>query len=173
MGSILRIRRSNNGGKNISNQSARYKPDKYRSGYEKRVAKALRDKGIEFEFEKEKIDYTIPSSKHKYIPDFKIGSIYVEAKGNFDRQSRVKMILVIEQNPDKDIRLLFMRNNKIAKNSKTTYTKWCEDRGIKSAVSSNGEIPEEWIYESKASKTIASGIDSCDSSDDGDLDTLS
>jgi hypothetical protein len=127
---------------------ANKKAPNYRSGFEKKVAKHLKDKGIKFEYEKEKIKYLIPESNHNYVPDFKIGNIFIEAKGNFDRQARVKMALVIEQNPDKDIRLLFMRNNKIAKNSKTTYTEWCRQRGIQCAVSSNGEIPEEWLDES-------------------------
>lgn len=57
------------------------------------------------------------------------------------------MALVIEQNPDKDIRLLFMRDNFISKTSQTRYSTWCQKRGIKYHVSLNGSIPEEWYLE--------------------------
>lgn len=97
-------------------------------------------------YEGEKVKYTVPAKNRNYIPDFRLpNGIYVEAKGKFDREAREKMALVVEQNPDKDIRLLFMRNNKIAKGSKTTYTDWCRARGIASAVSVHGHIPEEWL----------------------------
>lgn len=123
--------------------------DNFRSGYEKKVAKNLKDRNVPFEFEKEKIKYTVPASDHNYICDFKVGNIYVEAKGHFDRLARAKMIHVIEQNPDKDIRLLFQRNNKVRKNAKTTYVDWCTKRGIKCAVSEHGVIPEEWLREAE------------------------
>lgn len=57
------------------------------------------------------------------------------------------MALVIEQNPDKDIRFLFMRDNKIQKTSKMRYSDWCEKRGIKCYVSEDGHVPEEWLNE--------------------------
>lgn len=59
------------------------------------------------------------------------------------------MSLVIEQNPDLDIRLLFMLNNTLTKQSKTTYTDWCEKRSIKCAVSREGEVPAAWLKEKK------------------------
>jgi hypothetical protein len=68
----------------------------------------------------------------------------VEAKGKFDRDARRKMELVAKQHPDLDIRLLFMRDNKISKQSKTRYTDWCRVRGIKCSVSSSGDVPQEW-----------------------------
>lgn len=55
------------------------------------------------------------------------------------------MALVIEQHPDLDIRLLFMRDNPIYKGSKTKYSTWCKERGIKFHVSANGEVPDEWL----------------------------
>ena len=55
------------------------------------------------------------------------------------------MVLVIEQNPKLDIRMLFERDHKISKRSKTRYTEWCEKRGIVCAV--GREIPKEWINE--------------------------
>lgn len=119
-----------------------------RNGFEKRIAAYLQQHGIDYKYESEKLNYTIPSSKHKYLPDFKLpNGIYVEAKGIFDRDARKKMSLVIEQHPDKDIRILFMRNNSINKKSKTRYTDWCEERHIKCAVSAEGVVPQEWFLE--------------------------
>lgn len=74
----------------------------------------------------------------------------MEYKGKLDRDVREKMALAIEQNPELDIRFVFMRDNKIAKNSKTRYSDWCRKRGIKYAVSEDGHIPQEWLEEARA-----------------------
>jgi hypothetical protein len=121
-----------------------------RSGLEKRTAEFLDISKVPYEYETVILEYVVPEKKHKYKPDFILGNgVIVEAKGRFDAATRQKMSLVIEQNPDKDIRLLFMRDNTISKSSKTKYSDWCEKRGIKYHVSSNGELPKEWLRESK------------------------
>ena len=80
------------------------------------------------------------------MPDFKLANgIYVEFKGKLDRIAREKMQLVVAQNPALDIRMLFMRNNRLSKTSKTSYMDWAAKHGIKAHVSANGEIPQEWI----------------------------
>lgn len=132
----------------ITKKSGKPSHSPYRSGYEKKVAKHLEDLGVPFEFEAEKIPYTQPATDKKYLPDFKLtNGIYIEAKGIWDAPSRKKMVWVIEQNQDKDIRMLFQRNNYIRKGSKTTYGAWCDKRGIKWAVSSSGAVPESWVNE--------------------------
>ena len=124
------------------------KTEPYRSGFEKKVAKSLKEQKVKFEYESQKLKYKVPSSDHTYTPDFILpNGIMVEAKGNFNREARVKMALVKEQHPDKDIRLLFMRDNYISKQSKTKYSDWCIKRGIKYHVSLAGNVPEEWINE--------------------------
>ncbi len=124
---------------------------KLKSGYEKKVRASLNKRKIPFEYEKEVIEYTIPETKRKYLPDFYLKELdmYVEAKGKWDRIGRQKMLYVIQQNPDKDIRMLFMRNNTIAKNSKTKYSDWCQKRGIKYHISGQGEIPLQWLEKTK------------------------
>jgi len=98
-----------------------------------------------------KVQYVVPAKKRTYSPDFILpNGIIVEAKGKLDRAVREKMALVMEQNPHLDIRLLFMRDNKITRTSKTRYSDWCEKRGIKYAIDEQGRIPEEWIKEAKA-----------------------
>lgn len=125
-----------------------------RSGLEKRTAEYLDQNKVEYEYESMIIEYVVPAKVHKYKPDFILlkNGIIVEAKGRFDAATRQKMAYVIEQNPDRDIRLLFMRDNTITKSSKTKYSDWCEKRGIKYHVSSNGEIPKEWLNEPNPAK---------------------
>lgn len=121
---------------------------KLRSGFEKKVATFLQEKGVEFSYEKDRMTYIVPESKHTYIPDFKLANgIYVEAKGVFNAIQRKKLLCIIQSNPDKDVRILLMRDNYINKGSKTKYSTWCEKKGIKYHVSLQGHIPEEWINE--------------------------
>jgi hypothetical protein len=124
-----------------------------RSGFEKRVAIHLDECKVTYEYENERIAYTVPESKHVYIPDFTLANgIRVEVKGNFDAKSRQKMAFVTEQNPDLDIRMLFMSDNKISKSSKTRYSDWCEKRGLEYHVSPSGTIPTEWLVENPIKK---------------------
>lgn len=119
-----------------------------RSGLEKKVATFLDSKKVKYEYEKHVMEYVVPQSKHKYTPDFVLpNNIVIECKGRFTAADRKKMSLVMEQNPDVDVRMLFMVDNPISKGSKTLYSTWCEKRGIKYAVSRAGEIPEEWLEE--------------------------
>lgn len=136
------------------------KNSKYKSGFEVKIAKSLADQGVEVKYEQAKIKFTVPSKARNYIPDFQLpNGIFVEGKGKLDRGTREKMALVIEQNPDKDIRLLFMRDNKISKVSKTKYSDWCEQRSIEYAVSEQGIVPESWIAEPSKLSGEFSGLD--------------
>lgn len=125
-----------------------------RSGFEKKVASYLDSKKTKYTYEEDKIPYTEPATDRKYTPDFKLpNGIYIECKGRFTPADRRKMALVIEQNPELDIRLVFMRDNTLTKASKTTYSMWCEKRSIKCCVSPTGDIPKEWL---KASRKASS-----------------
>lgn len=115
---------------------------KFRSKFEERVADNLTKRKIKFEYETERIKYTVPSVDRVYTPDFKIGTLIIEAKGLFDYDSRVKMLLVKEQNPTLDIRILFMRDQPIRRNSETKYSDWCNKHGFKYAFK---EVPQEWL----------------------------
>jgi hypothetical protein len=116
------------------------------------VLKSLKEQGVSFEYETEKIGYTVPVQNKKYIPDFIITTksgkkIYIEAKGRWVANDRKKLELVMQQNPDKDVRILFMRDNPLRKGSKTTYSAWCRKKGFTFAISTNGSVPEEWTDE--------------------------
>lgn len=122
------------------------KTPKVRSKFEGKVAAYMEDIGIKYKYEPTRLSFMVPETDRTYIPDFQLpNGIYVEAKGLFDRDSRKKMLLVTQQHPNLDIRILFMRDNTISKKSKTKYTKWCEENGIACAVSKDGHIPDEWI----------------------------
>ena len=81
----------------------------FRSTFELNLARALSERGVEYEYESMKLTY-VPKPR-TYTPDFYIPEtgIYVEAKGHLDKSDRMKMLLVKEQHPDLDIRFVFLR----------------------------------------------------------------
>lgn len=119
-----------------------------RSGFEKRVATFLDSKKIKYEYETVKLPFVEPATNRTYRPDFILpNGIHIECKGRFTPADRKKISLIKEQYPDLDIRLLFMRNNTLSKNSQTYYTDWAKARGIPSHVAEDGTIPKEWLIE--------------------------
>jgi hypothetical protein len=122
-------------------------PEPYRSWLEADVAHDLEKKGVEFEYETLKIPFVEPAKVRTYIPDIKIKSLIVEVKGRWTAVDRRKMGYVIEQNPDKDIRMLFHKDNTISRNSRTRYSTWCKKRNIKYAI--GDAVPDEWLEEVK------------------------
>lgn len=118
----------------------------FRSGLEERIAEQLDKAGIEYTYEKVKLNYVKPASKHVYTPDFVLANgIIVETKGRFLPADRQKHILVKRHNPTLDIRFVFSNSKaRISKISKTTYADWCIKNGFKFA---DKTIPEEWLHE--------------------------
>lgn len=113
----------------------------FRSGLEERVAKELTQAGVSFTFEEMSVTYVKPPSR--YTPDFVLpnGTI-IETKGRFLTADRQKHLLVKAQHPNLDIRFVFSNSNqRISKQSKTTYAKWCEKNGF---VYADKSIPKEW-----------------------------
>ena len=112
-----------------------------RSNLETQVADLLIQLNVPYEYESEKLDYVLEA---RYIPDFKVGDIYLECKGYFKATDRRKMLAVKRCNPDLDIRLVFQApHNKINKRSKTTYAKWAEKNGFPWCP--YYAIPREWL----------------------------
>lgn len=118
----------------------------FRSGLEERIAEQLDKAGVEYTYEKLKLDYVKPASKHVYTPDFVLSNgIIIETKGRFLLADRQKHILVKRHNPTLDIRFVFSNSNaRISKTSATTYAQWCIKNGFKY---SDKTIPEEWFNE--------------------------
>jgi hypothetical protein len=117
----------------------------YKSKFEAETAAHLTRRGVKFVYEAEEVKFT---QERTYKPDFKIGSIFVETKGYFRAADRGKHLLIKQQNPEVDIRFVFM-NPRIclSKASKTTYAQWAERHGFLWAAR---EVPDEWIEEAKA-----------------------
>lgn len=133
----------------------------YKSGLERKVAAQLDAAGIEYAYEGERLPYRVPEREAKYLPDFPITGtkIYIEAKGRFGHhrgdgagaKERQKLILVREQHPELDIRIVFQDARKpIYRGSKTTYAKWADDHGFLWA--DKGTVPAAWIKEMKGKK---------------------
>lgn len=114
---------------------------KYRSGFEQTLANQLQRSGVAFEYETLKLEYRKVAT---YTPDFILpNGIIIEAKGVWTVDDRKKHLLVREQHPHLDIRLVFMNaSNKIRKGSDTTYARWCEKKNI---IYANKTIPKSWL----------------------------
>ncbi len=118
------------------------KTSKFRSQLEENIAKLLDGLGVSFEYESEKLGYTI---EHSYTPDFVLPNYtYLEAKGYWDPKDRRKILAVKKDNPDIDLRMVFQSPyNKISKKSKTTYAQWCDRHDI--PWTSYQNIPIDWL----------------------------
>jgi predicted nuclease of restriction endonuclease-like RecB superfamily len=118
-------------------------PSVKRSSYEDKIIASLDAEDIEYGYETEKFPYVV---EHLYIPDFVFPQtrILVEAKGYFTPEDRGK---ILKARPAIDesgweLRFVFQRAaNKLNKNSKTTYGKWCDRHGF---VWAEGLIPSDW-----------------------------
>ena len=134
-------------------------PSGRRSKFEDKVAKELDDAGVKYEYESVQLEYREPLRKNLatcgdcgstnllrtgwYTPDFILSSgLIIEAKGRFTAADRRKMLAVIEAHPKERIVMLFMRDNKIHKNSTTHYSDWCMKHNIEYAV---GHPHKEWL----------------------------
>ena len=115
---------------------------KFRSKLEEKVAALLEGLGVSYEYESEKLSYTI---EHNYTPDFVLPNYtYLETKGYWDAADRRKILSVKKANPEIDLRMIFQSPyNTISKKSKTTYAKWCEKHDI--PWTSYHNIPLEWL----------------------------
>lgn len=116
----------------------------FRSGLEDKFIKELEQYGIKPMYESREFKYTVPETVHKYTPDFPVSPhIIIETKGRFDVDDRKKMLLVKEQYPDIEFRMVFYNaNQRIKKGSKTTYAMWCDKNGFKWA---HKTLPREWL----------------------------
>lgn len=135
----------------------------FRSRFEKKIAANLVTAKVPHDYERSSFVYYTKTNgrcnvcgsrsigkRGLYTPDFEFpNGIFLEGKGKFTSKDRTKMIAMKEQHPSVEIRLLFMRDNKLNKMSKTHYSKWAEENGYKYHVSSTGTIPPQWLKEFK------------------------
>lgn len=96
----------------------------------------LKRKRVLFEYESEKLPYTIEAF---YWPDFVLatvkGKVYIEGKGYFRPADKRKLVAVKKQHPELDIRILFYSYNK--KN-----IKWAIKNRFPWAIRT---IPDKWL----------------------------
>lgn len=124
----------------------------FRSGFEKEVSDFLASLGRWVGYEEDTIEYTQPEKPRKYTPDFilmkKDGTkMYIETKGRWTTDDRLKHSYIKSCHPDLDIRFVFQNPDiKIRKGSKTTYAMFCEKKGYKYSPLKK-QIPKEWLEE--------------------------
>ena len=121
------------------------KGEEIRSKFEAKICTDLTSKGVAYQYESKILPFVEPEQKRRYVVDFVLpNGVHIEAKGLFDADDRKKMLLVKEQYPELDLRLLFMRDNRITKKSKTKYSDWAIKNGFMYHVSAEGIIPDDW-----------------------------
>ena len=116
-----------------------------RSGYEDKIMTFLETQGVKYQYESETVSYTVPETKKRYIPDFKVGKVLIEGKGRWLAADRRKIKMVLQQNPGLNLKMLFMRDDPIRKGSKTRYSDVCKKLGIDYEISPTGSVPRRWI----------------------------
>ncbi|MDB4725864.1 endonuclease I [bacterium] len=118
----------------------------YRSGLEDDIAKDLKDRGVNFEYEKLKVQWQLLENK-TYTPDFKLpNGIIIESKGRFIQADRKKHLIIQDQHPFLDIRFVFSNSrSKLYKGAKSTYGDWCNKHGF---LYADKRIPDEWLTQS-------------------------
>ena len=119
----------------------------YRSGLEEAMAENLKERGITFTYEEEKIKW-LDSKVRTYTPDFVLeNGIIIETKGRFVSADRRKHKEIKKQFPDLDIRFVFSNSRaKLYKGAKGSYGDWCDSQGF---LYSDKTIPEDWVKETK------------------------
>ena len=130
-----------------------------RSKFEERVGEQLDEANMPYTYETWSYEYDEPLRKNLarcadcgsrtllrtgwYTPDFFLDNgVIIESKGRFTAADRRKMAAIKEHHPDVDIKMLFMRDNKIHKRSQTKYSDWCEANGYDYSI---GEVKPEWL----------------------------
>lgn len=117
----------------------------YRSGFEDDTAKYLKEKGVKFTYEEERIQWLDSKTRH-YTPDFILeNGIVIETKGRFVTNDRRKHVEIKKQHPDLDLRFVFQNSRtKLYKGAKSTYGDWCKRHGF---LYADKVIPDDWLEE--------------------------
>ena len=132
----------------VNQELTKFNIDDLRNPEEAKTYKYL--KGLErkfkykVEYETEILPYVV---KRTYVPDFILSfadgrKMYIEFKGYLRRDDEKKLIAIKEQHPELDVRICFMKDNKMA-GRKMRYSKWAEKHGIPYCF---GVVPEDWLY---------------------------
>ena len=117
------------------------------SQYEQTVFECIKAAGVVPEYHPPGVPYQLSAV---YVPDFRVGDIYLEIKGYFDQDQRRKMAAVREARPDLDIRILFQNRDRNIPGGEMLLSKWCQKYRIKCAFRT---MPDDWLEEMQAQTT--------------------
>jgi len=122
----------------------------YRSGLEHKISEALKEQGVDFEYESMKIEWE-DLAYRTYTPDFVLNNgIIIESKGMFTAADRRKHLAISKQHPELDIRFVFENSRrKLRKGAKSTYAEWCIKYNFRYY---DRIIPEDWLKEKGKNK---------------------
>jgi len=117
----------------------------YKSNSEYDAAQQLHKLKIDFEYERDKLEYVWTENK-SYTPDFFLfNGIILEVKGRFMVEDRKKHLFIKKQYPHLDIRFVFDNPyRKLYKGGRMTYADWCDKYGYKFCKLNDG-IPKDWL----------------------------
>lgn len=117
----------------------------YKSNSEYDAAQQLHKLKIDFEYERDKLEYVWTENK-SYTPDFFLSNgIILEVKGRFMVEDRKKHLFIKKQYPHLDIRFVFDNPyRKLYKGGRMTYADWCDKYGYKFCKLNDG-IPKDWL----------------------------
>lgn len=117
----------------------------YKSNSEYDAAQQLHKLKIDFEYERDKLEYVWTENK-SYTPDFFLpNGIILEVKGRFMVEDRKKHLFIKKQYPNLDIRFVFDNPyRKLYKGGRMTYADWCDKYGYKFCKLNDG-IPKNWL----------------------------
>jgi hypothetical protein len=126
-----------------------YRNNAVRNKLEKKVQDILIERTGQALYESEQLEYIKPASSHTYTPDWKLREgVYLETKGIWDYDDRMKMLLIQEQHPDVVVAMCFYNSDyKIRKGSKTSYADWCDEHLIPWMDIRLHQIPDEWLHD--------------------------
>ena len=129
-----------------------YQGRTFASAAEIKCAKDMEERGIPWEYEPEKWLWNPPPKK--YNVDFKVtrddGSVlYIEYKGYFRTEDKVKMIAIKKQHPERDVRMIFTHPEKPVEGAtkrkdgtKLSNAEWATKNGY---LYAEKVIPDEWL----------------------------
>ena len=121
----------------------------HRSGLETALDRAFKLKGFNLEYESTVLPFVTSPQKRRYTPDWTIREgWHIEAKGRMSSADRKKHLYIKEQHPTARILIVFQRpQNKLYKNSPTTYGQWCTKMGIEWCAVEDVKIWSKFIKE--------------------------
>jgi len=129
-----------------------------RSKLEENFEYLLKEFNVPYKYEKDKLCYVIPESKHTYLIDWSLpNNIFVETKGYLsDHQERTKYLLIKQQYPNLDLRFVFGDPNKLCGGMKQTHAQWAIKNGFKYCSIRDYDTIKEWVNETSCDEMFVS-----------------